>query len=314
MLGFFRALLSPTLTFIASMAVAVLFVLLAIALAPGSAADIVANSSELRDGLTEHWGLDDPFFTRYFRFISALLHGDLGQSLTYRAGEPIVDLVARSAPATMFLVFAALAASISSTFCLAWFTAGRKSISRSILRALSVAPVFLAAYLSMVIADSWAFHTTLQVGIQPPEWFPLLLNDSNVKVALAVFVLGMGSSAGSEIHSNIESALVEIRRSGYIDAARSRGAKLWPHILRNVAAPLAALTAARVPYFLGGVIVVEKVLHLNGVGAMLWEACRLRDFPLALGITVLSAAVVCSARLIADLIRVAIDPRLRGSK
>ena len=291
-----------------------LLVLLAIALAPGSAADIVANNAELREGLTERWGLDDPFLTRYFRFVSAMLQGDLGESLTYRAGEPVIDLVARSAPSTMFLVFAALGASISSTFIMAWFTAGKKSVSRVVLRAVSVVPVFLAAYLAMVIADSWAFHTTLQVGIQPPGWFPLLLNDSSVKIAIAVLVLGIGSSAGSEVHSNIESAIVEIRSSGYIDAARARGARLWPHVMRNVAAPLAALTAARVPYFLGGVIVVEKVLHLNGVGAILWEACRMRDFPLALGITVLSAAVVCAARLLADLTRVAIDPRLRGPK
>ena len=296
------------------MAVAVLLVQLAIALAPGSAADIVANSEELRDGLTEHWGLDDPFLTRYFRFISELTQGNLGESLTYRAGEPVLSLVARSAPSTMFLVFAALIASISSTFCLAWLTAGKKSISRTMLRTVSVMPVFLAAYLAMVVADSWAFHNTLEVGIQPPEWFPLLLNDSSVKITIAVIVLGLGSSAGSEIHSNIETSIIEIRSSGYIDAARARGARLWPHTLRNIAAPLAALTASRVPYFLGGVIVVEKVLHLNGVGSMLWEACRMRDFPLALGITVLSAAVVCSARLFADLTRVLIDPRLRGSK
>ncbi len=76
--------------------------------------------------------------------------------------------------------------------------------------------------------------------------------------------------------------------------------------------PLTVLVSTRTAFFFGGLVVIEKVLHLNGVGSMLWQACRMRDYPLALGITVVAAAVVCTARLLGDVVRLAVDPRLRG--
>jgi peptide/nickel transport system permease protein len=79
----------------------------------------------------------------------------------------------------------------------------------------------------------------------------------------------------------------------------------------NLLPPLTTIAASRAAFFVGGLVIIEKVLHLSGVGAMLWQACRMRDYPLALGITVIAAAAVCGARLTADLLRVAVDPRLR---
>jgi len=76
-------------------------------------------------------------------------------------------------------------------------------------------------------------------------------------------------------------------------------------------APLATLAAGRVGFLVGGLVVVEKVLLLNGAGALMWDACLKRDYPLAMGLAIAAAAIVAVANLVADLVRFSVDPRLR---
>ena len=66
-----------------------------------------------------------------------------------------------------------------------------------------------------------------------------------------------------------------------------------------------------VAFFVGGLVILEKILLMNGIGAILWQSALERDYPLALGITLVTAAVVASLRLVGDVVRTAIDPRRR---
>jgi ABC-type dipeptide/oligopeptide/nickel transport system permease component len=279
--------------------------------APGDAADLLAGDPELRAALVLDMGLARPPHEAWWAFVTHAAQGDLGRSLTYRPGMAVIELVRPAALRSLVLVIGALFVSLGVGAGLAYVTAGRRSVSRRLLQAVSIAPVFLMAWVVVIGLNEWAFGLMQNGTIGRPGWFALPDQDSLLKWVLAVTVLAVGSSAVTEVHSACEDELKRIRRSGYVDAARARGERLWPHVIWNLVPPLTTVASSRAAFFVGGLVVVEKVLHLNGVGAMLWQACRLRDVPLALGITFAAAAVVCGARLIADLVRVTIDPRLR---
>ena len=312
LLATLRSLVRPVLSFVATLAGAILLAQLLLWLAPGDAADIVASDPVLREGLMVEWGLDQPVLTRYARFVTSALHGDLGTSLTYRPGAEVTSLVLPAARRSLVLVLCALVVSMGIGVGLAFVTAGRKSASRRLLQWLSVLPVFLLAHLAMTLLNEWTFSLIQADRIPRPEWFALPDVDSTLKTVLAILVLAIGSSALTDIHIDSEQELLRVRRSGFIDAARARGAPLWPHLLWNLLPQLTTIASSRTAFFVGGLVIVEKVLQLNGIGSMFWQACRLRDYPLALGITVVLAAVVCAARLLGDLLRLAIDPRLRA--
>ena len=280
-------------------------------LAPGDAVDLLTADPELRATMVQRWGLDEPPHVRTLAFIEGALTGDLGVSLTYRPGEEVSALVWRagltSAPTLLLSVFLALGVGVGLAYVgQAW------TLSRRAVQALSVAPVFLLAATAVVFINEATFAMIEEGWIERPDWFALPLGDSVLKSALAVTMLALGSSALTEVHQSSDDELRRIRRSGYVDAARARGARLWPHVLWNLVPPLTTITVSRTAFFVGGLVVIEKVLQLNGAGAMLWQACRMRDYPLALGLVVAAAAVVCAARLIGDFIRIGVDPRLRA--
>ncbi len=281
-------------------------------LAPGDAVDMLTDDPVLRAAMVREWGLDQPVLLRYAGTLGRALGGDLGTSLTYRPGTPVAELLGPASASSLGLLLGALATAMGWGVGLAYLTAGRPSALRRLIQIVSVAPVFLLAWLSMVGLNELTFSLMEAGRIGRPAWFALPDEDSALKTALAVLVLACGSSALTEIHAAAEDALTRIRRSGYVDAARARGAALWPHVLLNLLPPLSSLAASRAAFFVGGLVIVEKVLHLNGAGAMLWQACRMRDYPLALGITAAAAAAVCTAQLLADLLRLGLDPRLRA--
>jgi len=305
------ALAKPCVSFVATLVGAIFLAQLLLWLAPGNAADIVAKDPELRSALVQEWGLDQPPLQRTLLFLAHAIQGDLGSSLTYRPGTPITELVVPASMRSLGLLMGALLASLVTGVGIAFHSAGDRSWLRRVIQLLSVFPVFLLAYGSMTLLNEWTFSLMKAEVITRPDWFSLPDQDSLLKTCLAILVLGLGSSALTEIHIASEQELQRIRRSKFIDAARARGANTTPHLFWNLVGPLTTLASNRTAFFLGGLIIVEKVLHINGVGAMLWQACRLRDYPLALGITFVAAAVVCAARLAGDILRVAVDPRLR---
>ena len=183
-------------------------------------------------------------------------------------------------------------------------------LTRRGVQLLSVAPVFLLAAGAVTLLNESAWQWMEAGRIDRPDWFALPLQDHPLKTGLAILTLAVGSSALTEVHAAVAEELGRVRGAGFVEAARARGARLWPHVLHNLVPPLTTVIASRTAFFLGGLVVVEKVLAINGAGAMLWQACRLRDLPLAMGITLVAAMVVAAARLAGDIVRLSVDPRL----
>ena len=147
---------------------------------------------------------------------------------------------------------------------LAWWTAGTPSKLRVLVQVVSVAPVFLFAYL-LVIGINDATFALLEGGyIDRPDWFALPDQPSWVRTALAIAAMAIGSGCLTELHAGSENELVQIRTSGFIDAVRARGGPAAPHVLPNLVAPLATLAAGRVGFLVGGLVVSCTLVFVLG--------------------------------------------------
>lgn len=306
-----RLLLQRVAIFLITLFGAVTLVLTLLWAAPGDPIDLLPNGEELRPVLEAQWHLDKPLPTRLISYFVSMLQGDLGTSLTYRPGSPVTEVILAPALRSMGWLLAALALTLSWGTGLAWLTAGRTSFERKAVQALSLAPVFLLAHLAVHGINELALVLIERGTIDRPGWFALPGQPSMFRTVLAVVLLAVGSGALSEVRREAEQALVHIRRSEYIRAARARGESLTAHVLLNLIGPLTTIASTRAAFFVGGLVILEKVLLLNGVGSILWQAALLRDYPLALGITVVLASIVCVSRLVGDTVRVLVDPRLR---
>lgn len=306
-----RAVLGRVGTFLATLAGAVLLIQALIAASPGDAIDLLPNADQVRPQLEAEWGLDLPLPARVARALARAAVLDLGTSLTYRPGTPVTELVARGAAESAAILVPAWLLSLAMSVGAAWWTSGGRPGGR-VLAAVSVVPAFLAAW-GLVTAINAAVWGGMEAGWwERPEFFALPDTDSAVRTALAIAVLAVASGNLSGQHAALDAELRALRRAPFVEAARARGAPVWPHLAGNLLPPLLEVGAGRVAALLGTVVVVEKLLLLNGAGAMLWQACVRRDFPLATGITLAAAVVVAGVRLASDLARLAVDPRQRA--
>ena len=295
-----------TLRFAAVLVGAVVFVELLLWAAPGDPIDLVPNGIELRTALAREWGLDQPLGRRLLSRLGGLLRLDLGESLVVRPGAAVTELCAAAAARSAATLLPALALSMGLALALA-----RRPQATRLVQLVSAAPVFLLAW-AAVTGINAGTHALIEQGtLARPAWFALPLTPSPVRGALAVTVLAVGSSALSDAHTELSVVLDRLHRGPMVLGLRSGGTPLGPHLLSNLLAPLAALAADRLAFLLGGLVITEAVLMLNGAGSLLWSAALGRDYPLAAGLTVLAAATVTLGRLLADLAQLLVDPRLR---
>lgn len=305
-----RQLIGHVLAFLATIAGASGLVLVLLWCAPGDPIDMLPNAEEVRPVLEREWELDKPLPVRWIGFVRRAATGDLGTSLTYRPGAPVLDVIAEPALRSMTWFGAAMATCIGVSTALAALTVGRPSIVRASARLFSIAPLFLLAHLAVNGMNAVAWRAMNAGWIDRPAWFALPDQASPVRTALAIALLAVASGALTDVHGAIEDVLADILASPYVDHARARGADVWPHVLANLVAPVAGIATSRAAFFAGGLVVVEKVLLLNGAGAILWEAAQQRDYNVAMGITVLLATLVAGVRLVGDVIRAFANPRL----
>jgi peptide/nickel transport system permease protein len=309
------ALLARAAAFMAAVLGAVFFLQVLLWSAPGDPIDMLPihgqDLEELRPELEKAWGLDLPAHERLLLFATRAMEGDLGESLVLRKGVPVMDLTLEAWGRSLKILMPALAVSVSLSLLLAWFTAGRRSyLVRPLIQVASILPIFLFVCF-LVLWDEYTWSLIEQGRILRPEWFPLVDKESDLRTALAILVLGLGSNCLTEFHAATENSLVRIRDSGFVLAARARGASVWPHVLRNLMPELVHLAASRIVLLIGGLVILERIFNLNGAGTLIWRACVERDYPLALGLVLGAAVLVCLARLLADIFRLIWDPRLK---
>jgi len=280
-------------------------------LAPGDPIDLLPNGPELRPVLEAEWGLDQPVGVRILRTLGAVAQGDLGYSLIVKPGADVANLAAKAWGKTLTLALPALALCVGLALLLAW-RQDRPRLARLVMVS-SATPGFLLAAALITLLNEGAFAGMEAGHWDRPGWFALPDQPSALRTALAIGVLGLSGGLLSEARTEAAGLLESLRGSAFIEAIAARGGSTLGPLLHNLLPPLLGLLSGRLVLVLGGALIVEKVLFIQGAGTLFWEAAMNRDHPLAIGLGIAAAALVASGQALCSLGRAALDPRLRRS-
>ena len=255
--------------------------------------------------LEKHWGLDKPLPEQYFIFITKALQGDFGQSLKYQ-GQSAMGLVVERLPATLELALSALFVSAILALpigVLAAVAKGSKWDTAAKIIALlgQSLPTF---WLGIVLM--WCFAVLL-------DWLPASGSGTWKHLILPAIALGWFQVAA--IMRLVRSSMLDVLDSEFVKLARvkgiSEGKVVWKHCLRN--AGIAPLTyfAIIAGSLLTGSVVIETVFTWPGVGLLVVDAVRSRDFQVVQAVVILFAGIFILCNLLVDIMYAYLDPRIR---
>jgi len=284
---------------------AIAVLLLMLRAAPGDAIDLVTTDAGLRARMAAAWHLDAALPSAVFRALT----GDWGTSWTVRPGRPVADLVGSAATASLPVLLGSMA-----------FTMGVGSLLGSRRRRLSSAlprpsamPVFLLGWGVIVGLNELTFAGMQRGIINRPDWFSLPDTDSWLRVGLAIIVLAVGSGNLRAFSDEVASRLAEHGSSAAVETLTARGMPTRWILWRLLIPDLVLLSAERTAFMFGGLVILERIFGMPGLGGLFFEACVQRDQPLVLASGVVAAAGVVGVRVVADAVRMATDPRLRDT-
>lgn len=126
---------------------------------------------------------------------------------------------------------------------------------------------------------------------------------------LPVLVLGLGSGTISEVIRHLREEMSRVMNEDYIRTARAKGASVWRHAFKEgLLLPVSAIFAAKIPFILGGAVIVEQIFNWPGMGRMAWQAAQDRDFAVIMGIALVAAIFVRLGSLLQRVIYTAVNP------
>ena len=285
---------------------------------PGDAAQAQLGQSATPENLAnlrEEMGLNRPALTRYAEWIGGILTGDMGNALSNKL--PIGEQIGKRLSATMFLAFWAALISVPVAILLGLVAVRYlnrwpdKVISGSTLAAISL-PEFMIAYILI-------FVFAVKLGWAPsfanvPPDMPLL--EKLHSIALPIAVLTMVVLA--HMMRMTRAAILNVMQSAYIETAELKGLSSFEvirkHAFPNAVAPIVNVVMINLAYLVVGVVVVEAVFAYPGMGQYLVDAVVKRDVPVVLTSGIIFSAVYIILNMIADIVSILSNPRLRHPK
>jgi len=319
--GLLRRVMAYTITFL--MAITLNFFLPQAM--PGDPLALIAGSAvyqmneEQVAELRAVYGLDQPLVEQYVRYLGRLAHGDLGQSYRFSGGQSVAQTLADRFLWTFGLVAASLSIAAVGGMLLGAWAAWRHGSLRDVglltgLFALrSVPPFWLAMLLIPIFAIRWPI---LPVGDsysfpRPEGW--ARVTDVLHHAILPVTVLALAYLPA--IFALMRSSMLGEIGQDYARAARARGAPesriMVHHTMRNALLPVVTAIALDFGQLLGGALLIETVFNYRGLGSMMFEAVKSRDYPLLQGGFLLFTAGVLVINLLTDFLYPRLDPRAR---
>ena len=295
----------------------VLFTVLA--LAPGDPfADLALNPNvpaEVRQALRAKYGLDDPVWQRYFRWLWAMLQGDWGFSFISRVN--VDTLIWQRVPTTLAVIGAsqllALAIALpvgiySAVRPYSWFDRVASSLA---FVGFSLPTFFTGILLIMLFSiklDWLPFVYRADLASTGWAWWSEQLRQSIMPVAV------LGLFQGASWTRYVRSSMLDVVRLDHVTTARSKGlaerAVVLRHIVRNALIPVVTLVALTMPQVFGGAIVTEQIFRVPGIGSLLIDAILRNDTPVIMAVTFVFSCLVIAFNLIADLLYGWLDPRI----
>jgi peptide/nickel transport system permease protein len=295
----------------------VLFTVLA--LAPGDPFEELATNpavpAEVRQMLRAKFGLDDPVWQRYFRWLAAMLQGDWGYSFVSRVD--VDTLILQRVPVTLAIIGASQVLALMVALPVGIYSATRPySLFDRIASTFAFIgfslPTFFTGILFILIfsitLDWLPFVYRADLSATGWQWWWEQLKQSIMPVTV------LGLFQGASWTRYVRSAVLDVIRLDYVTTARSKGLRervvVLKHVVRNALIPVVTLVALTMPAVFGGAIVTEQIFRIPGIGSLLIDAILRNDTPVIMAVTFVFACLVILFNFLADLIYGWLDPRI----
>jgi peptide/nickel transport system permease protein len=292
--------------------------------APGDPVTIMVGpgtvSKEFIEQVRHDLGLDRPLLLQFLIYLGNVVQGDLGNSYVYR--QPVIDVVLSRLPATLLLMGTAYVLAAIVGIALGVISAVRpRSWIDNLASLLSVIGYSVPAF--------WTSFLAILVFALSLRWFPAggmvdvrstatgfgraldILNHMVLPVTVLTFFYS------ALIARLTRASMLEILQSDYIVMARAKGLSnlrvIFRHALPNALLPVITVIGLQFGDLLAGAVLTETVFAWPGLGRLIIDAAGQRDFPLLMGVFIMSASLAISANIITDLLYMVIDPRIRLS-
>lgn len=292
--------------------------------APGDPVTIMVGpgtvSKEFIEQVRHDLGLDRPLLLQFLIYLGNVVQGDLGNSYVYR--QPVIDVVLSRLPATLLLMGTAYVLAAIVGIALGVISAVRpRSWIDNLASLLSVIGYSVPAF--------WTSFLAILVFALSLRWFPAggmvdvrstatgfgraldILNHMVLPVTVLTFFYS------ALIARLTRASMLEILQSDYIVMARAKGLSnlrvIFRHALPNALLPVITVIGLQFGDLLAGAVLTETVFAWPGLGRLIIDAAGQRDFPLLMGVFIMSASLAISANIITDLLYMVVDPRIRLS-
>lgn len=270
------------------------------------------RDSQVLAFLREKYRLDDPFHVQYLAWLGNVLTGDFGNSL--RTGVPVSTLIAQKLPVTLQLAVMAIIMAMLIGIPAGIIAAVRKgtvtdyAANAVALSGMSIPNFWLGIILIMIVSVQWRLLPAS--GYVPLTEDPL---QSLRTMLMPSFVLGTALAAYLMRHTR--SAMLGVLTSDYIRTARAKGllpkTVILKHALRNALMPIVTLSTLLFGELLAGAVLTEQVFTIPGFGKLIVDAVFTRDYAVVQGVVLCTAVGFIFMNLIADVLYILINPRLR---
>lgn len=284
-------------------------------LLPGDPALVMAGEEKdpaVIQQIREQYRLDEPLPVQYAYWIGGVLRGDLGESMRIR--EPVSKLIAEKLPVTLQLATMAMGFALLIGLPAGVLSAVKKGTAWDVganvfaLWGLSTPNFWLGIML--------IFLFSVQLGWLPASGFVSPFEDLGQSLATTVmpaFVLG--NAIAAVLMRHMRSAMLQAMSADYVRTARAKGllerAVVLRHALRNALTPVITLGALEFGTLLSGAVLTEQVFSIPGFGKLIVDAVFNRDYAVVQGVVLVTATVYILLNLLADVLYVLVNPRLR---
>jgi len=284
-----------------------LMIFVAVRLLPGDPARLIAGpeaSSVAVGQIHKQLGLDRPLAVQYGVFLARAASGDLGTSIESR--RPVTEELADHASFTIMLGLAAYVLAVGigvpGGILAAAAPGGRWDQIFSGITTLSVS-----------VANFWAGLMAMELFAVQLRWLPLMGAGSPSHIVLPAVTLALMPIG--LIGKMTRASMIDILGQDYIRTARAKGLGSFAiyarHALRNALSPIVTIIGLNLGSVIGGAVVTECVFSWPGLGRLLVDAVRFRDYPVIQGVALVAVVAVVLANLLAEVAIAMLDPRMR---
>lgn len=259
-------------------------------------------------------GLDQPIYVQYFVWLGQLLHGNMGYSI--KSYQSVAEMIGSHMGPTLLLMGVSMLVSLIISIpagiysAIKQYSKGDYAVVTMSFLGSSIPSFFLSLLLIFVF--------TVTLGWLPSSGMSTLGTDGGFldvakHMVMPVAVLAF-SMAGSNIRY-IRSSMLEILQQDYLRTARAKGigrrSVIYKHALRNALVPIVTVIGMQIPTLFGGAVIIEQIFSWPGLGLLTMTAISNRDYPVIMGVCLLSAIVVLVANLITDILYALVDPTIQ---